>query len=134
MLSTRVTGTRIQRESLPNITFNGKSFDVPYILDRSFATGVRMPREFGHVDLLHVARRRWKRVLPNCKLQTLERYISKRIRGGDIPGAEIPQAYHDFVRTGDARKIKPILYHNALDLITMGEVLLFLMEGKDLWT
>jgi hypothetical protein len=31
----------------------------------------------------------------------------------------IPDAYYDFVRTGDARKIKRILHHNRMDLLAM---------------
>ena len=72
-----------------------------------------------HCDLLYQSRRKWKQHLPNCKLQTLERYICRRVRGPDIPGAEIPLAYHAFVRTGDARRLKIILQHNTLDLATL---------------
>ncbi|MCH8922574.1 MAG: ribonuclease H-like domain-containing protein [Planctomycetes bacterium] len=127
-------------------TFNGKSFDWPMIHDRSTVhhlgidcragapaglpssadvslakpLGPRDPRpELVHFDLLHHSRRRWKDVLPNCKLQTLERFICGRRRTGDIPGEAIPAAYHQFVRSGDARGIKAILHHNALDLVTL---------------
>ena len=75
-----------------------------------------------HFDLLHHSRRRWKHVLPNCKLQTLERYLCGRARQGDIPGSEIPAAYHEFVRSGDARQMGDILHHNALDLVTLLQV------------
>ena len=75
--------------------------------------------EIGHFDLLHHARRRWKSQLPNCKLQTLERYICGRNRVGDIPGRDIPLAYHDYVRTGNTEQVRSILHHNALDLVTL---------------
>jgi uncharacterized protein YprB with RNaseH-like and TPR domain len=82
--------------------------------------GPRDPRpELFHYDLLHHSRRRWKDTLPNCKLQTLERFICGRRRTGDIPGDAIPAAYHQFVRSSDARQIKAILHHNALDLVTL---------------
>ena len=80
-----------------------------------------------HFDLLHHSRRRWKQVLPNCKLQTLERYLCGRARQGDIPGSEIPDAYHEFVRSGDARQVGDILHHNALDLVTLLQVSLQLI-------
>ena len=35
-------------------------------------------------------------------MQTLEQAICGRRRRGDIPGRDIPLAYHDFVRSGDA--------------------------------
>lgn len=72
-----------------------------------------------HYDLLHHCRRRWRGTLPNCRLQTLERFICGRWRHGDIPGHLIPQAYHDYVRTGDTRRMHSILHHNALDLVTL---------------
>ena len=113
------------------VTFNGKSFDLPQITDRSFATGTRFEENgLGHVDLLHEARRRWRDRFPNCKLQTLETLICRRRRVGDIPGDQIPQAYHDFVRTGDARQMKDILHHNALDLVTMAELLVTMLQGR----
>lgn len=113
------------------VTFNGKSFDVPQITDRSYATGTRFGENgMGHVDLLHEARRRWRGRFPNCKLQTLETLICRRRRVGDIPGDQIPQAYHDFVRSGNARQMKDILHHNALDLITMAELLVTMLQGR----
>ena len=45
-------------------------------------------------------------------------------RVGDIPGQEIPLAYHDFVRTNDGWLMKSILHHNALGLVTSLEVAL----------
>lgn len=122
-------------------TFNGKSFDWPMVCDRSIrhrlnprpATPLRRPRAVAaetlvHCDLLHHARRRWKRVLPNCKLQTLERLVCRRTRHDDLGGAEVPTAYHQFVRTGDSSPIERILLHNALDLATLVEVTLRLLQ------
>lgn len=100
-------------------TFNGKSFDAPMLADRRAYH--RMPAGSSrlHVDLLHHARRRWRRSLPNCKLQTLERFLLRRVRQDDLPGSQAPAEYHHFVRTGDARKMGAILHHNALDLVTL---------------
>jgi uncharacterized protein YprB with RNaseH-like and TPR domain len=105
------------------VSFNGKSFDVPYLRVRALATGVSFREPEGHVDLLHEARRRYRRRLPDCKLQTLERYICGRHRGEDIPSHDIPRAYHDFVRTGDAREMAQIIDHNLHDLVTMVHLL-----------
>jgi uncharacterized protein YprB with RNaseH-like and TPR domain len=82
-----------------------------------------------HVDLLHHARRRWRQQLPNCRLQTLERYICGRNRRGDLPGKEIPLAYHEYVRTGQTKTAQAILHHNALDLVTMLQVALVLCRA-----
>jgi len=105
------------------VTFNGLAFDVPFIQDRAAVSGLGARRlESRHVDLLHEARRRWKGILPNCRLQTLEHFICGRLRLGDIPGDQIPAVYHEFVRTGDARQIQVVLRHNAQDLVTLAEV------------
>ena len=112
------------------VSFNGKSYDLPYIRDRCAFLAVPFRLRQAHIDMLHVARRLWGRQLPNCKLQTLERYLCHRIRRGDIPGAEIPDAYHRFVRSGNAVQMRDILYHNALDLLTTTEVMLLALESK----
>ena len=104
------------------VSFNGKSYDMPYLRARAAATGVAMKFEPMHVDLLHVCRRRWKDMLPDCRLQTLETHICRQQRHGDIPGSEIPNAYHRFVRTGNAAVIVEVLKHNALDLVTLADL------------
>ena len=105
------------------VSFNGKSFDVPYVRTRAAAHGLPHPAVRAHFDLLHESRRVWKAELPDCKLQTLERHICGRVRHGDIPGSQIPDAYHAYVRTDDARDIVVVLKHNLLDLITLADLM-----------
>jgi uncharacterized protein YprB with RNaseH-like and TPR domain len=121
------------------LTFNGKTFDWPMVVERSVRhrlqpVGWALPGKraaFGsevvggahptkvHIDILHHARRRWKKQLPNCRLQTLEQHICRRTRTADIPGHAIPAVYADYVRTGFEREMDTVLYHNALDLVTL---------------
>jgi uncharacterized protein YprB with RNaseH-like and TPR domain len=117
------------------VTFNGKSFDWPYIEGRArgHRLGVSAPR--AHFDMLHHARRTWKHSLPNCKLQTLELYLCGRTRIDDVPGSQIPRAYHEFVATHaedgtGAHLMAPILHHNALDILTLSE--LVCIAGEEL--
>lgn len=105
------------------VTFNGKSFDIPYIRTRAAANGIPYHLEAWHFDLLHESRRRWKGLFPDYRLQTLERQVCKRMRHGDIPGAEIPDAYHAYVRTENAWQIVEVLKHNMLDLITLADLM-----------
>jgi len=105
------------------VTFNGKSYDVPFLRDRGHIHRVRIGMPPRHVDLLHPARRRWKMELPNCRLQTLEYRVCRRWRVGDVPGEEVPGLYHDYVRHGDPYRLVPVFHHNLLDVITMAEVL-----------
>jgi uncharacterized protein YprB with RNaseH-like and TPR domain len=138
------------------VTFNGKSFDWPMVHDRSTLhhlgqdprdSSVTAPDDHSsvaavstplgrhdrrpnliHCDLLHHARRRWGSQLPDCRLQTLERHLCRRERAEDIPGREIPAAYHDFVRDGDAWLMRGVLHHNALDLITLLQVAMLAVQ------
>jgi uncharacterized protein YprB with RNaseH-like and TPR domain len=105
------------------VTFNGKSYDVPFLRDRGNLHRVPIPFPPRHLDLLHPARRRWRDELPDCRLQTLEYRICRRRRVGDVPGDEVPGLYHDYVRHGDPYRLVPVFHHNMLDVITMGEVL-----------
>ncbi len=132
------------------LTFNGKSFDWPMVIERSIRhrltfeqpvgwaqpTRFRIANKFQatnqvmvdgihptsakvHVDILHHARQRWRRQLPNCRLLTLEHHVCRRNRSADIPGHAIPAVYAEYVRTGFEREMDIVLYHNALDLVTL---------------
>jgi len=106
------------------ITYNGKSYDLPFLKDRLVYHGLPVELDMPHIDLLHHVRRRWKRKLPDCKLKTLEWHLCNRFRSGDVPGEEIPGVYHEFVRTGDPYALVAVFHHNALDVVTMGEIVL----------
>jgi uncharacterized protein YprB with RNaseH-like and TPR domain len=101
------------------VTFNGISFDMPYIQERVTVHRLALAAPPTHIDLLLVARAVVGGRTPNHRLQTLEAHFCGRKRVGDIPGAEIPQAYHDFVRTHDAKDMANVIHHNRLDLVTM---------------
>lgn len=105
------------------VSFNGKSYDLPFIRTRAVLHRIPCEPDLGHIDLLHASRREWGHRLPNCRLQTLEREILKEPRPPDIPGGEIPDAYHAFVRSGDARDVVTILEHNRRDLVTLARLL-----------
>jgi tetratricopeptide (TPR) repeat protein len=88
-----------------------------------------------HFDMLHPARRLWKnaaRLAPHasrlddedggCRLSTLERVLCDVRRVGDVPGLEIPGRYFQFLRTGNAAPLEPVLEHNRIDLISLAAV------------
>lgn len=102
------------------VTFNGKAFDVPLLETRYTLHGLSTPFEqVPHFDLLHPARRLWKLRLKNCQLTNLERHVLGIARAGDVPGSEIPGIYFDYLRTGDARGLQPVFFHNALDIVSL---------------
>jgi len=114
------------------VTFNGITFDVPFIEERMTIHRLAFPAPAAHIDLLPLARAVVGGRTPNHRLQTLEKHFCKRKRVGDISGADIPQAYHDFVRTGDAKDMASVIHHNRLDLVTMLQlVTVFLSEGAE---
>jgi len=102
------------------VTFNGKTFDVPLLETRYTLARMRSPfSRLVHLDLLHPARRLWKLRLESCQLKTLERELLGIARNGDVPGSEIPQIYFDYLRTGSAKCLQPVFFHNALDIVTL---------------
>lgn len=111
------------------VTFNGKSFDIPYIRERAKYHRLNFSPPLNHFDLLHHARRKWKSRLPNCRLRTLEYYVLGKRYSGGIDSWEVPCIYHRFVHTNDARRLIDVLRHNLLDIVSTAELLAYLTEG-----
>ncbi|MGB3717678.1 MAG: ribonuclease H-like domain-containing protein [Candidatus Promineifilaceae bacterium] len=106
------------------ITFNGRSFDLPlldnrYLIQRlDIRTGELASRP--HIDLLHPARRLWRRRIGSCSLSSLEQKILNLKRSQeDVPGWMIPGLYMDYLRSGDATELLRVFYHNRLDMLSM---------------
>lgn len=102
------------------VSFNGRSFDWPllttrYTFNRSSTPLTGTP----HLDLLYPARRLWRARLERCNLGTLETAILGRERHGDVPGALIPGLYFDYLRTGDAAPLAPVIEHNRQDIVSL---------------
>jgi tetratricopeptide (TPR) repeat protein len=103
------------------VSFNGKSFDMP-LLETRFLMARQPPRLHGapHLDLLPVARRFWKYRLESCALSSLEtEVLGVRRARSDVPGWLIPSLYVDYARSGDAREMPRIFYHNAQDILSL---------------
>ena len=113
---------RIAREHDFLVTFNGKAFDIPFLRDRATLHRLEAPIHLPHLDLLWMARRRWKRMLPDCKLKTIEWRVLRKRRAGDVGGSEIPGLYHDYVKRGEAHRLIPVFHHNMLDVVSMIEL------------
>jgi uncharacterized protein len=118
------------RDSDIFVTYNGKSFDLPILLNRFRIN--KQPaniHENLHLDLLHVARRIWKNQLPSCGLKDLERDILFFPRTDeDIPGWMIPEIFFEYLRSNDPERISNVIYHNAIDIVSLAA--LFLHTGK----
>ena len=79
-----------------------------------------------------MSRRLWKRKLASCSLGSLETHILGVQRSDDIPGAEIPGRYFEFLQTGDGLLLQNIVEHNVLDILSMATLLYRLQTAAEL--
>ena len=106
------------------VSFNGKSYDVPLIRSRFILNKLKINWEqFNHIDLLHSSRRFWKTIYPDNSLQGLEKNVLGFKRLDDIPGADIPKRFFDYVSTNSATNIKPVFQHNVMDILSLVSLL-----------
>ena len=103
------------------ITFNGRSFDVPLLDTRHLINRLPSPLNgLPHIDLLLPARRLYRARLGSCALSALEQnLLGLRRTQTDVPGALIPALYYQYLRTGDARELSRVFYHNEMDMLSM---------------
>ena len=103
------------------ITYNGKSFDIPLLRSRYVLNRLPIPfSEWGHLDLLHLSRRIWRHRLASRTLKDLEQEILHIPRSDDeVPGWMIPEIYFKYLRTGDGSLLSNVVYHNAMDIISL---------------
>jgi uncharacterized protein YprB with RNaseH-like and TPR domain len=107
------------------VTFNGKSFDAPLLATRYSMHRIPIPfKNYSHLDLLPLARRIWRDRLPSRALKYLEEHILGLMRSDkEVPGYEIPWLYFDYLRSGDARPLAGVFYHNAMDVVALAALL-----------
>ena len=107
------------------VTFNGKAFDIPLLHARFVTNGLSSPvHNVPNLDLLLLARRLWRDRLPSRALSSLEQHILEAQRDEqDVPGWMIPALYFDYLRTGDARSLRRVFYHNAMDILALAALL-----------
>ncbi|MBV6393048.1 MAG: hypothetical protein KPEEDBHJ_02278 [Anaerolineales bacterium] len=107
------------------VTFNGKAFDAPLLVTRYKLHRIPVPfKDYTHIDLLPLARRLWRDRLPSRALKYLEEHVMGFTRASEeVPGYEIPWLYFDYLRTGDARPLGGVFYHNAMDVVAMAALL-----------
>ncbi len=111
------------------VTFNGKSFDLPYILDRLAYYGIDTPARIPHFDALHFSRRRWKGRFPSLRLSALEREVFGISRNDDVPGQMVPEFYATYLKTGNCGPLVPVIEHNRQDVVSLA-LLFFHLLGE----
>ena len=105
------------------VTFNGKSFDIPLLESRMVMHRIRVRlTDWPHLDLLHACRRVYKLRLGRCSLSALEEAVLGESRTDDLPGAQVPQRYFDYLRTREFALLEDVLRHNRQDVESLASL------------
>lgn len=105
------------------VTYNGATFDLPFMARRAQRAGVQWPGHLEHLDLLRTART-WNRThgeMPDCRLQTVMAHFALG-REDHTSGLAMVEAYWNWLRTGDQAERDLILDHNADDLLLLPDL------------
>ena len=105
-------------------SFNGKTFDLPLLRNRFIMNRIRTDcLDKPHIDLLHIARRVWKLRLQRCNLTNLEEALLGIPRVDDLPGAQVPERFFSYLKTGDFHLLDDVLEHNEQDIVSLQNLL-----------
>ncbi len=117
------------REKQVVVSYNGKTFDIPYLVSRSAFYGVEMEKTRHHIDLLHASRRNAGRLLQDCRLSTVEQHLLGISRSHDLPGSMVPEFYETYLQSGNPGPLVPIVEHNRHDVSSLAKLLFLFSEG-----
>jgi uncharacterized protein YprB with RNaseH-like and TPR domain len=103
------------------VSFHGKGFDAPRLIDRLTFHRMELELPAVHLDLCLVGRSLYRGAFPDCRLQTFERELVGFLRPDDLPGAECPRAYFSYLQ-GDPSLVTRVFEHNLHDVLTLPAV------------
>lgn len=104
------------------ITFNGKSFDLPFI-----RRTMRLRMDQAHIDLMHLLRSLGYR----GGLKRIERQLGlSRPDMADIDGFFAVVLWHEYRRTRDARVLETLLAYNVQDVLNLEPLMVFAFNAK----
>lgn len=112
------------------VTYNGAAFDLPLLRGRMIVN--RAAREIpmaDHLDLLHAARRLFRRRLKDCSLTNVERELFGFHREDDTPGYLIPSIYFNWLNSRQLDGLKGVLEHNRLDIVSLWYLAVMVAEA-----
>lgn len=118
-----LAAARSLQEARALVTYNGRAFDLCYLEERLSYYGLRAQLDHPHFDLLHHARRRFAAELPDCRLETLERWVLGVERALDVPSALVPEFYLAYLRQRNVGPLVAIIEHNKQDLVSLALLL-----------
>lgn len=111
-------------------TFNGKSFDVPFIRKRMERHDLKHEINLPHFDLKYFSQKAFSHLVYDFRLSTLEKKLFNVKRIDDVPGFEIPRYYRTYIETKNIGSVVPIIDHNKQDLISTAKLFIKL---HDIW-
>ena len=124
------------QQSYNVVTYNGKSFDWPQLESRSvmYRHSLDTLQTQHLIDLLHVARRVFKKEATRFRLDDIEEELLHFYRPHDIPGHLIPIIYQDAVKSGEPQALYDVFIHNEWDVLSLavlyGRMLQLIIEKK----
>ncbi len=139
----------LRTKILPNfktfITYNGKSFDIPYIANRflyyfdenPMISDDDVPYEtsntkYHHIDLYHDCRRKYKGMFDKYTLTDMEEKLLKWKRDNELPSSLVGMCYKKYM--DDPQRyiglIKECIEHNYFDVYSMPLILKQLLNQQ----
>lgn len=139
----------LRTKVLPNfktfITYNGKSFDIPYIANRflyyfdenPMISDDDVPYEksntkYHHIDLYHDCRRKYKGMFDKYTLTDMEEKLLKWKRDNELPSSLVGMCYKKYM--DDPQRyiglIKECIEHNYFDVYSMPLILKQLLNKR----
>ena len=106
------------------VTYNGRSFDLPYLRERMGQRGLPPPGRKYDLDLYRILRdcTDLKQFLPNLKQSTVEDFAGLwSLREDTISGAVSISRYYDYLTdpVGNSKAKEEILLHNRDDILQL---------------
>lgn len=101
------------------ITFNGASFDLPFLIERAKALGIEHKPLPYNLDIYKLIKSfsEINKFTPNLKQKTIENFMGIWIhRGDEISGAESIELYSQYLETKREDILEKILLHNSDDV------------------
>jgi len=112
------------------VTYNGRNFDIPFLLTRAKKTGIKVEHIPYNLDLYLVLNGHspLRKLLPNLKQKTVENFMGLWTSRSDrISGAESVTLYHEFLfkksKNEDTTEHKELLLlHNKDDVLQLSKL------------
>ena len=106
------------------ITYNGKIFDIPFLIARAkcYSLDIAFLDSMFNLDMYSIIRKHapFATFLPNLKQKTVEDFIGIYSGRSDIiSGKESAALYDEFLKKGSTETLNKILLHNSDDIVQL---------------